>query len=83
MSIKTLSESTPVTAAIAAALAAGCLSVGVYLGGLSQRVTHVETSQTKTADWAADTAAVLSRLETISNEHERRLSAAELQGIKQ
>jgi hypothetical protein len=81
VSIKQLSESTPVTMALATALAVGCLSVGVYLGGLSQRVTHVEVSQTKTADWAADTAAVLARLETLSNEHERRLAAAE-QGTK-
>lgn len=72
-----ISESTPVTAAIAAALAVGCLSVGVYIGGIAQRVTHVEASQVKTDDWATDTAKVLSRLETLSNEHDRRLTAQE------
>lgn len=77
MSVKTITESTPVAATIAASVAVGCLSVGVYIGTISQRVTHVEASTEKTNDWAADTAKVLTKLETLSNEHERRLSAAE------
>ena len=80
MSVKGLTESTPVTMAIACATALATLAAGIQIGTLSQRMEHVEQSQGETNDWAKKTADVLARLETRADEHGRRLDAAENKG---
>ncbi len=85
MSIRALTENTRVTLAVAISVIVAVAGGGYSLGRVSQRVDNhetrlagVEQKQLSTDQWAIDTAAVLSRLETLAGEQAKRIDAVQL-----
>lgn len=77
MSIKTLSETTPVTVALA-----GCLMVATFYAGdfsreIRSRLARVEDVQAEEKQKVATMGEILAELKLLAERHETRLTAAE------